>query len=297
MKKKALVMLLVGAMLAIGGCGSTKVENTDAVKETVEEAVEPVEDIAEDVQVEESHDDEVATLPLENEEYPVETDSTENIVKTAIDNFYNNKRVMIIGNVVMDPVTETVLPGFIACNRDTGIEYMLSGTEETPYHVFLDDNTSIGYLGIDDVWFKILPTWEKATDSALVDQYVQPYIETTDSFEVTDAETDDGAPYYRATCNYVDEAGDKYLVAISIDKDELLPFGINIYEVQDEATIETDEATITGENFINPVTSFEISYSPEDDASFDEMTILPTGDDIIEMSADEFRELVASLDE
>lgn len=81
------------------------------------------------------------------------------------------------------------------------------------------------------------------------------------------------------------------MVAVDIAKEELLPFNLSIYEVQDEATVETDEATITGENFVNPISTFQITYSPADDSTFDEMTALPADDDCVEILQSEFDSL------
>lgn len=287
MKKKALVMLLVGAMLTIGGCGSAKVDNAEAVTDTVAEATEVVEST-----VEEATDDYgVSTLPLDNEEYPVETDILEGIVSTAIDNFHNNSRVMITGNVVQDPITDTVLPGLVMCNRDTGIEYLWAGDDSAEMNIFFDQNTGYKYYGTSDVWIKIIPDDAYESSDTLVDTIFDPYVSTVDAFDVTEEQDSEGTPYYRATCNYVDESGNKYMVAIDIAKEELLPVNLSIYEVQDEATVETDEVTVTGENFVNPISTFEISYSPEDDSTFDEMTALPADDDCVELLQSEFDSL------
>ena len=288
MKKKALVMLLVGAMLVMGGCGATKVENTEAVKETVVEETEAVEPTAENVQTEEVAESDVTTLPLDNEEYPVETNIPADVVTTAIDNFHNNSRVMITGNVVENTLTGGVVPGIIMCNRDTGVEYMLASDGTTEINIFFDQNTGCKYYATSDVWLKIIPDEAYEPSGALVDTIFDPYVSTADAFDVTEAQDSEGTSYYRATCNYVDESGSKYMVAVEIAKDELLPVNLAIYEVQDEATVETDEATITGENFVNPISTFEISYSPEDDSTFDEMTALPADDDCMEILQSDF---------
>lgn len=288
MKKKALVMLLVGAMLVMGGCGTTKVEDTETVKETVVEETEAVEPTAENVQTEEVAESDVTTLPLDNEEYPVETAISEEVVTTAIDNFHNNSRVMITGNVVEDTLTGGVIPGIIMCNRNTGVEYMLASDGTTEINIFFDQNTGYKYYGTSDVWLKIIPDDAYEPSGALVDTIFDPYVSTADAFDVTEEQDSEGIYYYRATCNYVDESGNKYMVAVEIAKDELLPVNLAIYEVQDEATVETDEATITGENFVNPISTFEISYSPEDDSTFDEMTALPADDDCMEILQSDF---------
>lgn len=287
MKKKALVMLLVGAMLTVGGCGSTKVDSTGAVTDTVAEATETAVSTAEEV----TDDYDISTLPLDNEEYPVETDIPEGVVSTAIDNFHSNSRVMITGNVVQDPITNTVLPGLAMCNRDTGVEYLWAGDDSAEMNIFFDQNTGYKYYGTSDVWIKIIPDEAYEPSGALVDTIFDPYVSTVDAFDVMEEQDNEGTSYYRATCNYVDESGNKYMVAVYIAKEELLPFNLSIYEVQDEATVETDEATVTGENFVNPISTFEISYSPEDDSTFDEMTTLPADEDCMEISQSDFDSL------
>lgn len=285
MKKKALVMLLVGAMLTIGGCGSsTKTENTEAVTGTVAGATETVESTAEEV----TDDYGISTLPLDNEEYPVETDIPADVVSTAIDNFHNNGRVMVTGNVVRDYLTDIVLPGLIMCNRDTGIEYLWAGDDSAELNIFFDQNTGYKYYGTSDFWIKIIPDVAYEPSGAIVDSIFDPYVSTADAFDVAEVQDDEGASYYRATCNYVDESGNKYMVAVDIVKEELLPFNLSIYEVQDEATIEMDEATITGENFVNPISTVQVTYSLEDDSTFDEMTTLPADEDCVEIPQSDF---------
>lgn len=287
MKKKALVMLLVGAMLTIGGCGSTKVDSTEAVTDTVAEATEAVVSATEEA----TDDYDISTLPLDNEEYPVETDIPEGVLSTAIDNFHNNSRVMITGNVVQDPITDTVLPGLAMCNRDTGVEYLWAGDDSAEMNIYFDQNTGYKYYGTSDVWIKIIPDEAYEPSGALVDTIFDPYVSTVDAFDVMEEQDSEGTSYYRATCNYVDESGNKYMIAVEIAKEELLPVNLSIYEVQDEATVETDEATVTGENFVNPISTFEISYSPEDDSTFDEMTALPADEDCMEISQSDFDSL------
>lgn len=291
MKKKVSVMLLVGAILVMGGCGSTKVEDTEAVKETVVEEIEAVEPMAENVQTEEISESDVSTLPLEDEEYPVDNGIPSDVVSTAIDNFHNNGRVMITGNVVQDPFTDTILPGLIMCNRDTGIEYLWAGDDSAEMNIFFDKNTGYKYYGTSDVWIKVIPDDAYEPSGVLVDTIFDPYVSTADAFDITEEQDSEGVYYYRATCNYVDESGNKYMIAVEIAKEELLPVNLSIYEVQDEATVETDEATVTGENFVNPISTFEISYSPEDDSTFDEMTALPADDDCVEILQSEFDSL------
>lgn len=291
MKKKALVMLLVGAILVMGGCGSTKVEDTEAVKETVVEETEAVEPTVENVQTEEISESDVSTLPLEDEEYPVDTGIPSDVVTTAIDNFHNYSRVMITGNVIQDFLTDTDLPGLILCNRDTGIEYMYANSADAELSIFFDQNTGYTYYGTSDIWVKVIPDTVYESSGALVDSIFDPYVSTADAFDVVEKQDSEGTPYYTATCNYVDESNNKYMVAIDIVKEEMLPVAINIYEVQDEATVETDEATVTGENFVNPVSTFQISYSPEDDSTFDEMTTLPADEDCTEISQADFDSL------
>lgn len=296
MKKKVLVMLLVGAILVMGGCGSTKVEDTEAVKETVVEETEAVEPTVENVQTEEISESDVSTLPLEDEEYPVDTGIPSDVVTTAIDNFHNNNRVMITGDVVQDPFTDIVLPGLIICNRDTGIEYLRAGNDSDEINIFFDQNTGYKYYGTSDVWVKVTPDDAYTPSGALVDNIFDPYVSTADAFDVVEKQDSEGTSYYRATCNYVDESGNEYMVAIDIVKEVLLPLDIYIYEVQDEATVETDESTITGENFVNPISTFQISYSPEDDSTFDEMTTLPADEDCTEISQSDFDSLKEDLE-
>ena len=269
MKKKALVMLLAGAMLVMGGCGSAKVENTGAVNDTAVEEAESVEPTAEDGQTEEVTESDVTTLPLEDEEFPVDTGIPADAVSAAIDNFHNHNRVIITGNVVKYIFADDLLPGGIFCNRATGIEYMYASDGENELESFFDKKTSTEYYGsAAGDWLKVIPDTETEAESALVDTLLAPYIDTADSFEVVETQDENGASYYRATSNYVDEASDKYLVVINITEEELLPFELSVYEVQ-------DDATVTDENFENPITSFEISYNPADDTTFDEVTTLP----------------------
>lgn len=296
MKKKVLVMLLVGAILVMGGCGSTKVEDTEAVKETVVEETEAVEPMAENVQTEEISESDVSTLPLEDEEYPVDNGIPSDVVSTAIDNFHKSGRVMITGNVVQDPLTDTVLPGLILCNRDTGVEYLWAGSDTDEINIFFDQNTGYKYYGTSDVWVKVIPDDSYEPSGTIVDTIFDPYVSTADAFVVTEEQDSEGTQYYRATCNYVDESGSKYMVAVDIVKEVLLPLNLYIYEVQDEATVETDESTITGKNFVNPISTFEISYSPEDDSTFDEMTTLPADEDCTEISQSDFNSLKEDLE-
>lgn len=296
MKKKVLVMLLVGAILVMGGCGSTKVEDTEAVKETVVEETEAVEPTVENVQTEEISESDVSTLPLEDEEYPVDTGIPSDVVTTAIDNFHNNSRIMITGDVVQDLLTDIVFPGLIMCNRDTGVEYLWTGGDSAELNIFFDQNTGYKYYGTSNVWVKVIPDGAYEPSGAIVDTIFDLYVSTASSFGVTEEQDSEGTPYYRATCNYVDESGNKYMVAVDIVKEVLLPLNIYIYEVQDEATVETDESTITGENFVNPISTFEISYSPEDDSTFDEMTTLPADDDYVDISQSDFDSLKEELE-
>lgn len=227
--------------------------------------------MAENVQTEEISESDVSTLPLEDEEYPVDNGIPSDVVTTAIDNFHNNNRVMITGNVVKYLFADDLLPGGIFCNRVTGIEYMYCSDGENDLESFFDKNTNTEYYGYEDTWIKVIPDTEAEAESALADMILAPYIDAVDSFEVTKVQADDGTPYYRATCNYVDEASNKYLVVMNIVEDELLPFGLSVYEVQDE-------------NFENPVTEFEISYSSVDDTTFEEVTILPADENCTEFT-------------
>ena len=142
-------------------------------------------------------------------------------------------------------------------------------------------------------WYKLYDESSVNETSNLMeytDMILKPYAEIFDSFNIEELTDEDGREYYYATTEFLDSSKSKFRVAVKIDKSSNLATNVTVYKIGDEAaTVETDEAVITGEDPIIKTVSYDILYFDEADENFNDfvsLTTLPAEENCVYIDAE-----------
>lgn len=292
MNKKILAMLLVGVVLGCCACGSsnepvTTGETTEEVEET--KAVEE--------ETETTVSDEVVEEAAETstEEETTETNETEevtekNVVELASDYLDNSNYLYIKMTTNSQELEEPEINEF-TLNRVNSVVtlYTKDGAmwcDAIGHYLYIPGST-------ETEWYKAHDESDLTNDPSLMvytDMVLHPYDEVFDTFNIEEITDEDGRECYYATTEFVDSSNSKYRVAVKIDKSSNLATNVTAYKIGDEpATVETDEAVITGEDPIIGTTSYDILYFDEADENFNDfvsLTTLPADENCVLIDAE-----------
>lgn len=290
MKKKILVMLLIGVVLGCCACGSSKelVTTNDTTEETVEAVEEETETAASDNDVDETAE---TSTGEETAETTVTEEATEdNVVKLASD--YLDDESYLYVKITTDS-QELEEPEIIesTMNRTNSVATVYTGGNVI-YHDAIEHYT---YMpgSTETEWYKLYDESSVNETSNLMeytDMILKPYVEIFDSFNIEELTDEDGREYYYATTEFLDSSKSKFRVAVKIDKSSNLATNVTVYKIGDEAaTVETDEAVITGEDLIVKTVSYDILYFDEADENFNDfvsLTTLPAEENCVYIDAE-----------